>query len=81
MQLQETFGQQDSIPAQVCLDTNTQNQSKPHNNHFIIPTNSSNQKFLTKPKHEILFARLRWQIWYQQHKKERKLQQDFYVPT
>ena len=41
LQLQETFGQQDSIPAQVCLDTNTQNQSKPHNNHFIIQTNQN----------------------------------------
>ena len=33
--------------------------------HFIIQTSSSNQKLLTKSKHEILFAKLRWQnlIW------------------
>ena len=38
----------------------------------------SNQKLLTKSKREILFAGLRWQIWFdRQQKKERKLQQDF----
>ena len=39
---------------------------------FIIQTSSSNQKMLTQLKREILFAGLRWQIWFdrQQRKQE-----------
>ena len=56
-----------SIPAQICLNTNTQNQSKCNNTHFNIRTNQNIKKNMQKLENSGQKVRQSWLVYFQQN--------------